>query len=605
MRKIYQLIILLSLPNFLFAQEINNDYLDSLPDEIKKDVLARANNDSKLNEQTFRSPKISGKLQKEEDLMDLKLRLEEDLLELERRLEDGEIKDTSKELKLFGVDFFDSMQTSFMPTNEPNLDSSYILDYGDILDIQLIGQKDSIASFAISREGAINLPDIGKIIISGLSLSEAVSLIKDKIKNTYIGTDAYITLSEIRDVTILVSGNAFNPGVYTLSGNSNILHAINVAGGINQFGSYRNIKLIRNNKVVDNLDLYDVLINGQFTFNKRLKTGDLVFVEPVSNIVTISGAVKRPAKYELNDGQNLYDAINYANGIGVEADLNNIYLERILDGQVKSLPIVNASQFKNIKVVDGDQVFIRKHPFRRVQIDGAIFKPGNYLMSEGDTINDLVKKAGGYTKNAYPNGIVYENKNALLINQMAKGVLYEEFLDNIIALSQQNPTGDLDFTSIINLTQDIKNAKSNGRVVVNTLDENPANATFVQDGDRVIVPERPNHIYIYGEVSSEGAILYKNNEEIDYYIKKSGGLKEYADNKAIYVLQPNGDTQRLGIERNIFVNQSKNIEITPGSVIFIPRELDNTAARRLSAQAYVSILGNIGIALASLSSIND
>ena len=188
---------------------------------------------------------------------------------------------------------------------------------------------------------------------------------------------------------------------------------------------------------------------------------------------------------------------------------------------------------------------------------------------------------------------------------MAKDVLYEEFLDNIIALSQQNPTGDLDFTSIINLTQDIRNSKSNGRVVVNTLDENPANATFVQDGDRVIVPERPNHIYIYGEVSSEGAILYKNNEEIDYYIKKSGGLKEYADKKAIYVLQPNGDTQRLGIERNIFVNQSKNIEITPGSVIFIPRELDNTAARRLSAQAYVSILGNIGIALASLSSIND
>ena len=132
-----------------------------------------------------------------------------------------------------------------MPINTPNLDDSYILDFGDTLNIQLIGQQDLIGSYQIQRDGAIKLPDIGQINLAGLSLNEASSLINTKVKLTHIGTEAYVSLENIRDVSVLLAGDVYNPGIYTLNGNSNMLHALHVAGGIGEFGSYRSIKLIR------------------------------------------------------------------------------------------------------------------------------------------------------------------------------------------------------------------------------------------------------------------------------------------------------------------------------------------------------------------------
>jgi polysaccharide export outer membrane protein len=138
------------------------------------------------------------------------------------------------------------------------------LDTGDVLNIQLVGQKDTIDDYIVGGDGSISLEDVGKVIIAGMSLGEASSLIKAKINSAYIGTEAFISLSEIRDVNVLVTGNAKNPGIYTLTGNSNILHAISAAGGISEFGSYREINLIRNDKIVESLDVYKLLINGQY-----------------------------------------------------------------------------------------------------------------------------------------------------------------------------------------------------------------------------------------------------------------------------------------------------------------------------------------------------
>ena len=121
---------------------------------------------------------------------------------------------------------------------------------------------------------------------------EATSHIQKKIEEIYIGSKAFVSLVSIRDVSVLVSGNAENPGVYTLSGNSNLLHALNIAGGVGEFGSYREIKLIRNNEIIETVDIYDVLINGKYSSKARLKNGDLIFVEPRKNIVEIGGAVK-------------------------------------------------------------------------------------------------------------------------------------------------------------------------------------------------------------------------------------------------------------------------------------------------------------------------
>ena len=234
-------------------------------------------------------------------------------------------------------------------------------------------------------------------------------------------------------MNVLVSGSAFNPGIYTISGHSSMLHALAVAGGIGNNGSYREINLIRNQNIIETLDMYDVLITGKFNTKTSLQSGDTIFVEPVKNIVTVDGAVKSPAKYELTDNQNLSDLIKYSNGLSKDADLDNVYLDRILDGKIKSLPIRNISQFDDIQVADGDKIFIRKHAFRSVKIEGAVLKPGTYLIAEVSQLMILLKSY--YTKTHILLGM-YMKIGALAINKMAKDLLYEEFIDNIITVSK-------------------------------------------------------------------------------------------------------------------------------------------------------------------------
>ena len=589
----------------LGAQELDKEFLDSLPDDVRQDLEDKNARQELKTQETYRPYLYSSKLAQTEELLSLKDRLELDLQELERRLKTGDNLTLKKDLVLYGSDFFNTFQTSFMPINEPNPDSGYTLDIGDILQIQLVGQNDYIEDFPVNSDGSVSLPDIGKITIAGLSLNDASQLIKSKVNAAFIGTEAFINLSQIRDVNILVTGNAQNPGIYTLTGNSNILHAISAAGGISEFGSLREINLIRDNNVIESLDVYDLLIEGEYNIKKRLRSGDVVFVQPRKNIVTIDGAVNRPAKYEALDKQNLNSIIQYANGITRNADRENFSLERILDGTLKTIPVRNDTQFKTIEAEDGDLVYIREYPYRQAKITGAVLKPGSYTMAAGETINDLIQKAGGYTENAYQFGAIYLNEDAKLINELSKEILYQEFLDNILSLSQQNISG-FDLAPIISLTEEIKNTEVNGRVVVDLLNEDTIDLYNVKEGDELFVPERNNVVYVYGETSTEGAVMFSENKSVDYFVDKSGGFKKFADRESIYILHPNGESQLYRSKRSIFESRPKSeVLIYPGSIIFVPRALDESAPRRLATQAYVSILGNLGIALASLSAIND
>ncbi len=605
MNKIKFLLLLIVPSLFIQAQQLDESYLDSLPEDIKDDLLERADENKEQSKENYRSSLYSSKLEETEELIELKTRLEADLEELERRLNTNEDLSLPGDLELFGFDFFKTFQTSFMPINEPNPDSSYTLDSGDVLKVQFIGQMNKVESLLINRDGTINIPDVGRFNVAGLNLIQASELLKSNVENAFVGTNLFVTIDEIRDVNILVSGNAKKPGVYTMTGNSNVLHALTMAGGINEFGSFREINLLRDGKVIETLDVYDILIDGNYSLTKRLRSGDVVFVEAKKTVVSIDGAIKRPALYEMNDNENLDSAIRYANGIKQTADMENISLERMLDGSLKSIPIKNISQFENIEPVEGDLIYVREYSYRTATISGAVYKPGKYIMAAGENIDDLVNKAGGFTDNAYPFGAVYENNDAKIINKKAQELLYDEFLDNIIALSQLNIGQTFDLTPIIKLTEDIKNTTPSGRIVIDLLNEDSASSLNIRAGDTLVIPEKTNSVFVYGEVSSEGAVSFEANQGVDYFVEKSGGYKRFADNESIYILHPNGETQRYSKQRNLFANQPNDLKMYPGSVIFVPRKIDNSATRRLATQAYVSILGNLGVALASLSAIDN
>ena len=184
-------------------------------------------------------------------------------------------------------------------------------------------------------------------------------------------------------------------------------------------------------------------------------------------------------------------------------------------------------------------------------------------------------------------------------------ILYQEFLDNIIAATQQN-IGNFDLTPIVKLTEKLNNTDSNGRVVIDLFNDSTIGLYSIKEGDQLFVPERNNVVYVYGEISTEGAVMYSDNQDVEYFVGKSGGYKKFADNESIYILHPNGESQLYRSKRSIFERSPKSeIKIYPGSIIFVPKVLDESAPRRMAAQAYVTILGNLGIALASLSAISN
>ena len=554
-----------------FSQELDQAFLSSLPDDVASDIINRDLQRNALEEPQYRRP--STFTEKPAPTSDR-----------------------------FGANIFSMMQSSLMPLNEPNFDSSYILDFGDALELQLIGQKSSTTKLLVKRDGSINIEDIGKLNIAGLSLDKAAELIKSKISLTFIGVEAYVTLTKVRDVQIIMSGNVYNPGSYTLSGNSNIFHALSVSGGPSENGSFRSIDLIRNNKKIESVDLYETFIFGRSSFNTRLRSGDLIFVNPVGNVASIVGAVKRPGSYEIKKDGNLSSLFTFSNGLTAFADLDNIKLERILDGKIKGLSIVNISQFDNIKANDSDTIYIRTYPFRSIEIVGSVLNPGTYLMNEGDSVLDVIEKSGGFTDNAYAFGAVYQNVNARAISVKAAQKLYENSIQNISQIIKEGGP-DTDYTSLISMLAELKDSKVAGRVVINLeSDESPA---LIQNGDTLLIPEKTNQVFIYGSVSDSGPALYVKGQDIEYYISKKGGLTDKADKKNVFVLNPNGETFRLKIKKNLFTSFQNNVEIFPGSVIYIPESLDSGYQTRMQTQAYAAILGSLGVSLASLSVLKD
>lgn len=557
-----------------FAQDFDEEFLQSLPESVRQDLLSEVEGKENMEEIQYRRPSTFIN------------------------------KPNSNNTIRFGMGIFSMMQTTMMPINEPNFDSDYVLDYGDILQLQLVGQKSLLTDLKINRDGSINIPDIGKVSVSGLSLEKASSLIEGKIKSSYIGVDSFISLSNVRDIQIVVSGNVFNPGPYVLNGNSNLFHALTISGGPNEKGSFRNIDLIRSGRVIETIDLYDIFIFGTSSFGNKLRTGDIIFVRPALVINGIFGGVKRPAEYELKDNETIKDLIKFANGFSYDADKQNIFKEELINGIVNN-KLVNTDDIEEESLKDGENIYVRKYPVRKVTIQGAVNNPGTYKLNYGDGIKSIVNRAGGYLPNAYEFGGILENKQALQANQFARNELYRSFLATIVrnSTSMQSDTVE----SIGDLLLQLRDSPISGRVLTEfnlaLIESDPSLDISLQDGDKIFIPEKINHIYVFGEISNQGTAKFNDDFSVSDYIKSKGGLSLDADVNNIFILHPNGVSEKIK-KKNVFRDGSTDTKIYPGSIIFVPRQVNNIF-RAQTVQAYATILGNLGVSLASLSVIKD
>tara|TARA_B100000767_G_scaffold250097_1_gene252108 strand:+ start:2003 stop:3724 length:1722 start_codon:yes stop_codon:yes gene_type:complete len=569
------IILSISLVTFIISsQEMDQAYLESLPEGVRADVIGKMSAKEEMEEPVYRRA--------------------------------SSMIDRPVNSSRFGSNIFDMMQSSFMPINEPNFESSYVLDFGDIISVQLIGQKNFLKKIPVERDGSINIPDIGKLFLSGLSLESASELIKAKIQNAFIGTEVFVSLVDVRDIQIVIAGMAYNPGIYTLNGNSNALHAISMAGGLLDSGSYRNIDIIRNGKVIETLDLYDLFIYGNSSFGPKLTSGDSIFVRPVGKIVNATVGVRRPSEYELVESDTVGDLIYFANGLSKISDTDYLAIERASNNKVNLLTFEDIEVFYKEIPQDGDTIFIREFSYRTVNIKGAVSVPGDYIIIEGESLSNLINRAGGYKEFAYPFGGFLNNERARQVNEEAKNKLYDSFLQNIIEKSST----DQPDTNLPLVLEQLRNAEVSGRVMaefdLNIISKNKDLDTTLENGDEIIIPYVTQQVYIYGEVNSSGTLRYTSGKDIQYYIENSGGFLESADTKNIYVVHPNGKTQRLdkypkGLS---FINSPEYIPIYPGSIIYVSKK-SYTNTPTLIASIWAPIISSIALSIASVSALNN
>ncbi|MEC8790553.1 MAG: SLBB domain-containing protein [Verrucomicrobiota bacterium] len=324
--------------------------------------------------------------------------------EIEKRAEEFGKSETDA-IKPFGYDLFASDPSTFAPGNEVPIPTDYRIGPGDLLDIQLFGQRNESFSLVISREGMIRFPGIGPInaFEKGTSFIELKNHLKEKIlKQLGEGVQTSISLGAFRSIRIFLLGEVRKQGAYTVSALSTTINALLSCGGIKETGSLRKIQLKRAGNLVATLDLYDLLLEGDTSEDQALQPGDVIFVPVVEKQVTISGAVKRPAKYEILGGETLSQVVDIAGGTDARSALDLIRLERLNSDYRNVVKNLNFSENKDFKIASGDLIsigFAGSSVKNVVSIIGAVEKVGDYEWRENLKLTDIISSKDDFLTN--------------------------------------------------------------------------------------------------------------------------------------------------------------------------------------------------------------
>jgi protein involved in polysaccharide export with SLBB domain len=298
-------------------------------------------------------------------------------------------------LEPFGYDLFAGVPTTFAPATDIPVPPSYLLGPGDTVEIQLFGKENRQYSLVVTRDGTINFPNVGPLNVMGLNFHELKERILDYVAEKLLGTSVSVTMGALRSIQVFVLGEARRPGAYTVSGLSTITNALFVSGGVKEIGSLRNIQLKRNGRLVQTIDLYDLLIRGDTKHDVRLQPGDAIFIPTIGPTVGVGGFVKRSAVYELKNEKTVADAITLAGGFRPDAFPELSRLERIGDDFERGYINLDLSAPGGLQntIKTGDIVLVP--PVLEGYRDGVrlaryVRRPGNYEWHEGMRLTDLI-----------------------------------------------------------------------------------------------------------------------------------------------------------------------------------------------------------------------
>lgn len=326
----------------------------------------------------------------------IQLKLKLSLLPLEKPGAEG--------LKPFGYDLFDEDPSTFAPVTEIPVPSDYVVGPGDELAVQLYGSQNKTTKLVVGRDGRVNFPELGPIVVGGQSFSAVQSALEERVSRQMIGVRASVSMGETRAIRVFVLGEAKLPGSYTVSGLSTMTTALFASGGVKPIGSLRNIQLKRQGALVRTLDLYDLLLNGDTSNDAKLMPGDVIYIPTVGATVAVEGEVRRPAIYELKGMPTVADVVALAGGLTPQADNSKATLTRLnAQSQRVVLDVSIASGGRTQPVHDGDSLTLsRIKPTldSGITISGHVYSPRTVAWQEGLRLSKVIASVDDLKPNA-------------------------------------------------------------------------------------------------------------------------------------------------------------------------------------------------------------
>lgn len=309
----------------------------------------------------------------------------------------------------FGAELFNNPNIDFSPDLRIATPKNYVIGPDDEIAIDVYGYQETNPRLTVSPEGNINIPNVGYVAVSGITIEAATRRIKDKmIRNGYasIGsgqTKLEVSISKIRTIKVTIVGMARKPGTYTLSSLSSVFNALYACGGPNEKGSFRNIEVIRGKKVIEKLDAYDFLMNGYQKNDIRLTDEDVIRIPAAQIQVKLMGEIMRPGIFEMKQNETLDNLINFAQGFSSKAYTASVHIVQYTDKEKRVVDVIK-NNFSSYIPQKGDEITVGKILDRfnnRVVIDGAIFRPGEYELTNNLSLKKLIQNADGITEDAY------------------------------------------------------------------------------------------------------------------------------------------------------------------------------------------------------------
>ncbi|MCY1719082.1 SLBB domain-containing protein [Prolixibacteraceae bacterium Z1-6] len=462
--------------------------------------------------------------------------------------------DLKKDLSIFGSYLFNSKNLTFEPSANLQTPANYEINIGDQMIINIWGNSQNNYQLSVNPNGQILIPDVGPVYIAGLTYLSAENKIKQRLTQIYAdmagdspGTFAQINMGQLKAIRINIVGEVTTPGTYTLPATAAAFNALYLSGGPNEIGSFRNIRIIRNNKTVKDVDIYRFLIDADPSDNIQLKDNDVLFVPPVEKRVTITGQFQRNGIFELKESESLQDIIRFAGGYTEDAYQAKVQIHRktqqlqqIIDVDFNNLAttaLMNGDIISNTKVLDRFE--------NRVTISGSVNRPGEYEWTPGMSLHDLIVKADSLAPDAF--------QNRGLINRENK---------------------DLTTTAIPFDVNEIMAGKSN---------------ILLQKEDVILIKshfelKEMQNISVSGEVLAPGEFVWSKNMTLGDAIFLAKGFTEGADSTFIEV------ARRLSYQEASFLsdqlvhtftlNMSRNLELKNNDASFKLKPYDQISVRR-------------------------